>query len=434
MNKIITLLLCIFTSSLFAQTDSGTRCYTFHFQQTVIGQYHPTFNAPYSGKNSMVTKEGWHTSLTSTIFTGVRLWQGAELYFNPEIAGGSGLSFAYGMAGFPNGETFRVGNVSPTVYIARGFIRQHFALGNDKSAYAESTNQIGGQLPADRITLTAGKICMADIFDGNSYSHDPRSQFFNWALMDAGAWDYPANTRGYTYSFVAELIHPSWSLRAATSMVPEVANGPYLDLHFDKAHSETVELEKHYSFGKRTGVLRLLGYTTTAHMGSYSMVLGNLEKYDTSIVNTRAYGRRKSGFVINWEQSISDGSGVFMRGSWNDGKNETWAFTEIDNSITGGILLNGKAWKRGLDKLGFAFVVNGLSAEHRAYLAAGGYGFIIGDGKLNYANEMIAEVQYNCHLTDNFFLSPDYQFVLNPAYNKDRGPIHIIGIRGHVEF
>ena len=437
MNKATLYLFFLLPLSLLGQTNDSLKeeKYTFHFQQTVVGQYHPVFNSPYAGRNSLQSKDDWHTSLTATIFTGMRLWKGGEFYFNPEIAGGSGLSGAFGVAGFVNGETFRVGNPSPTVYVARGFFRQHIALGDKKEEYKENVNQVGGRLPADRLTFTIGKICMADIFDCNSYSHDARSQLFNWALMDAGAWDYPANVRGYTYSFVTEYIHPTWTIRAATSMVPEVANGPYLDMHFDKAHSETLEIEKHYSCGKNSGVLRVLVFTTTAHMGNYRTVLDEPVKYDTAIVNTRAYGRRKSGFSVNWEQGFGNNLGAFVRASWNDGKNETWAFTEIDQSLTGGIMIKFSGKKPDHDsKISLAFVVDGLSNDHRDYLKAGGYGFIIGDGKLNYANEMILEAQYNYQLNKYFFLSPDYQFVMNPAYNKDRGPVNVVGLRGHIEF
>jgi high affinity Mn2+ porin len=216
-------------------------------------------------------------------------------------------------------------------------------------------------------------------------------------------------------------------------MVPEVANGPYLDLHFDKAHSETVEYDKFYKWGKQPGIFRFFVYNTFAHMGNYKEATGDTQ-FHNNIALTRQYGRTKTGFAINMEQALNDESGLFMRLSWNDGTNETWAFTEIDQSASLGYSLGGKRWKRPDDRIGVAVVVNGLSPDHRNYLAAGGSGFILGDGALNYGLESIAEVYYSFHYNKYFFISPDYQFIMNPGYNKDRGPINVFGVRAHVEF
>lgn len=435
MKKLLLILSLCAACSLQAQpqSDTVTKMTSLHFQQTVVSQYHAPMDSPYSGRNSLQDEEDWQTSLTGTLFAGLRLWRGASLIFNPEIAGGSGMSSACGIAGFPNGETFRVGNPSPTVYVARLYLRQHFALGDEREEYAEGMNVVGERLPSTRLTLTAGKLCMADVFDQNAYSHDARSQFFNWSLMDAGAWDYPANTRGYTTAFIAEYVSPSLSVRAATSMVPKVANGQDLDANFRTAHSETVEVEVPYVIGGNAGKARILAFTTTAFMGRYREVLDDPGKFDTSIVMSRQYGRSKSGIVLNIEQSFGDGFGAFLRASWNDGKNETWAFTEIDHSVSGGMVVSGTGWNRSDDRFGIAGVINGISADHRAYLAAGGYGFIIGDGALTYGNEYIAEIQYCLHVTENISFTPDYQFVVNPAYNTDRGPVHVFGVRLHTE-
>lgn len=428
----------VFSVSLFAQesrpdTLSRRENWSFHFQETGIGQNHPAFRSPYSGPNSQIAEKQTKYSLTSTIFCGRRLWKGAAVYFNGEVGGGAGLGGALGIGGQPNGETYRIGDPAPVFYVARIFLRQHFAIGPDRDDNPAAANQLGDRIPRKRITLTAGKYSVSDIFDNNAYSHDPRTQFFNWSLMSAGAWDYPANVRGYTYAFTAEYVTPAWAVRAGTSMVPEVANGPYLDLHYDKAHSETVQIDKFYKTGKRSGTIRLLLYNTFAHMGNYQMAINDTQfHHDISL--TRAYGRIKTGAALNIEQEITDNSGLFMRLSWNDGLNETWAFTEIDQSASLGYSTGGKKWKRPDDRLGVAAVVNGLSKNHQAYLAAGGSGFILGDGALNYSPEAIAEVYYSICFTRNFFVTPDYQFIMNPGYNKDRGPINVFGVRAHVEF
>ncbi|MDR3678429.1 MAG: carbohydrate porin [Flavipsychrobacter sp.] len=408
--------------------------YSYHFQTTMIGQHQENFSAPYSGKNSLLTDEKLRLSATSTLFLGARLWKGAEVFFNPELSGGRGISSTTGMAGFPNGETYRIGDPEPVISISRIFLRQTFDLNSEFSNIDGGQNIHKGYVSTNRLVLTFGKFSVADIFDANTYSHDPRNQFMNWATMSAGAWDYPANTRGYTYGFVAELIKPTWSLKGAVTMVPEVANGPYMDMNIGNAHSETVEFDKKITINKRNGIIRLIGYYTQADMGNYKEATTDTQ-YHLDVTQTRSYAHAKGGFVINAEQELSNSIGVFCRYSWNDGKNETWAFTEIDRSFNIGVQVKGTGWKRPADQFGAALLLDGLSKDHRAYLTAGGYGFIIGDGQLNYGLEHVIELYYSAKLFDNFWLSPDYQFVLNPAYNKDRGPVvNIVGIRGHIEF
>lgn len=438
LRKIFTIILSTCYLSSFAQADAKredtirrNERFSCHFQLTTIGQHQLPFNDPYDGLHSLISHEPLRMSVTSTLFLGAKLWKGGELYFNPELSGGRGIGGTSGIAGFPNGEVYRVGNPEPVVTCARIFLRQAFRLQGAEEPVEDQPNQLAGKTAANRLVFTLGKFSVADMFDNNSYSHDPRSQFFNWAMMSAGAWDYPANTRGYTYGIVAELIKPAWSLKLSTAMVPEVANGPFLDLNIANAHSETVEFDRNFSLHKRPGVIRLIVYNTFAHMGNYDEAL---KEITPDVTTTREYGRTKTGFVINAEQALNDNTGMFARISWNDGQNETWAFTEVDQSVNIGIQLKGNSWKRPDDKLGIAVVVNGISEPHRGYLAAGGYGFILGDGRLNYGLESILEAYYNARLFSNFYLSPDYQFILNPGYNRDRGPVNVIGIRGHVEF
>ena len=421
-----------------AKADGEPRKWSLHFQQTVIKQWHSEFSSRYADSLlSLQSREKAKLSLTTTLFIGRRLWRGGSVVFNPEVSGGSGLSKSSGVAGALNGETFRVGSAEPVLYLARLYLQQRWALGPETSNQEDDLNQLAGPEPTHFVSVTAGKISIADYFDQNSYSHDPRTQFFNWSLMSAGGWDYPANTRGYTVGAVVEYVTPAFALRAATTLVPTTANGPLLDNRYGKAHSETIELTKAYKVAGHSGTVRLLGYRTVAPMGSYDLarqVAGRGQAPDVTQVRTD--GRTKTGFVVNAEQEISENMGLFGRYSYNDGRNETWAFTEIDRSGSVGASSTGTRWHRAEDRLGAAVVVNGISPEHRAYLAAGGQGFIIGDGQLNYALETIGEVYYSIAVPKyHAAISPDYQLVVNPAYNRDRsGPVHVVAVRLHVEF
>ena len=425
------------TLSLLAQpaaNETSPSDWTFHFQQTIITQYHPHFSAKYSGQNSLDTSEPAQTSVTSTFFVGKRLWDGTEIYFVPELAGGNGMSGTKGAAGFPNGETYRIGDPTPQVTVSRIFIRQTFALTDRDTMFSDDVDQIAGLQPSKRLTLIFGKISMTDYFDNNSYSHDPRSQFMNWALMSNGAWDYPANTRGYTWGFVSDLSLSPWAFRISGAMVPAQWNMSDMDQNIGKANSETIEIERSYEIGSQKGIIRALGFYTEARMGNYEQAL-QMPPGQIDIVPTRESGRTKHGFGLNIEQAFSDNIGFMLRAGWNDGANETWMFTEIDRTISSALLLDGALWQRKGDNIGIALALNGISQDHRNYLQAGGYGFIIGDDKLNYSPEFITELFYEFSLPEfHLFLTPDYQFVLHPAYNADRGPVHVLGMRAHVGF
>ena len=405
-----------------------------HFQQTIITQYKPSFNAPYSGKNSLSTKEETQSSITSTLFGGARLWKGAEAYFDPEISGGAGLSQTLGIAGFPNGETFRVGGVQNKIYIARLYIKQTFEWGAGKDTIEDDINQLARLRSKRYFSLVAGKFGMADFFDNNNFSHDPRAQFMNWALMDNGAWDYPANTRGYVLGLTGELGQPTWTLRLALTMVTTEANQSVWDGKIGQANTQTLEFEKRYAIDGQKGSFRVLTFLNNGKFGNYKLAVEQ-NPAAPNIDSTQHYGRHKYGFGINADQYLSKDFGVFAKASYNDGHTETWFFTEIDRSVSFGGVLKGSSWKRADDEIGLAFIANGISADHRAYLAAGGYGFIIGDGQLNYSPEFIAEFYYKINAYQKkVWLSPDYQFIIHPAYNADRGPVNVFGLRAHVEF
>ena len=416
---------------------------SLHFQMTAINQSHTAFQVKYSGPNSLIHEaERQKLSLTSTVFWGTPLWKNASFYFNPEVTGGQGLSAAKGIAGFTNGETFRIGSTAPVFYTARLFFRQHFPLGNTSyEMLNDDVNQIKEMVPTSRITIHVGKLSLSDYFDKNSISHDPRTQFINWSLMSNGAWDYPADTRGYTQAIVVELIKPNWAIRASSAMVPLKANGLQLDNNFLKAHSETIELEKKWKIDGKPGAIRLLGFHTVSQAPSYLTTIAQVKLGDSSSVAVYSgqkawgiYGGVKYGFGINMEQQISNAFSGFLKATWNDGKTATWAFTEIDNSISGGVQILGTLWKRPKDNFGLAQVINGISKDHQLFLKAGLNGFMIGDGNLNYGPESITELYYKASINKNFYLSADYQFVVNPGYNNDSGTVNVFAIRGHIEF
>lgn len=401
----------------------------WHFQLTTVTQAHPSFAAAYSGRNSLSPDSEHETTITSTLFLGARLWKGAELYVNPELSGGSGLSRAFGVAGFPNGESFRVGDPQPHVYLARLMLRQTIAAGTEMEAVADKANQLGGRRPVRRWTFTLGKFGVTDVFDDNEYSHDPRTQFLNWADWTPGAWDYPADTRGYTWGVAVEYDAESWAARLAAAAEPREANGLAMDRDLRHAYSLMGEIDRQYELSGQKGEAKVIVFYNRARMGSYREALLKAQGQTPDITATRRVGRSKWGLVLNVQQALGKSAGLFLRGSWNDGRNEAWAYAEIERSVTAG-----GAWKaRPGDEAGIAFIVNALSQEHRDYLAAGGYGFMIGDGRLRYGLETIAEAYYAALLHAHLWLTADYQFVQNPAYNRDRGPAHVFGLRLHAE-
>lgn len=403
--------------SVSQETDSVQK-YSLKFQTTSIYQYQPAFHSPYAGTNSLDPKEEKALSLTATLFLDVPLWKGATATFNPEMSGGEGLSQARGLGGFPNGETFRIGDTKPVVYVARMLLQQQFQFKKNHS-----------------LQLVFGKFGLSDYFDGNAYSHDPRTQFLNWSLMANGAWDYAANTRGYTVGFYTNYQFNTWQIRAALVAEPTYANGPNVEFSFKDSNALNIEIEKKITYQNNdTSIIKLLGFRNVAKMGNYDEANSNFTTIP-DIKSTRKNGRTKYGIGINADYTHADSWGIFARMSYNDGENETWAFTEIDKSASLGINIKGKMWNRANDFAGIAIVANGLSKSHEEYQRLGGNGFMIGDGTLNYATEKIAEVFYSFLIPNTHFtISPDYQFAINPAYNKDRGPVHFFALRFHAEF
>jgi high affinity Mn2+ porin len=345
---------------------------------------------------------------------------------------GFGLNDATGAAGFPNGEAFRLGTDLPNVTFARAFFRQHFALGDSVETVADDALQLPGERPVERLTLTVGKLSAKDIFDRNAYANDPRTEFLNWSLMANGAWDYPADALGFMPGAALEWNASTFAVRAGTFLVPRYANGVSLDQSFTRSWSTVVEVEHRHQLGERPGAVRGLAFVTQAQMGNYAATVNN-PAFGGSLLATRAW-RHKAGGGVNLEQEITPSLGAFLRAGWNDGQNQTWMFTDIDRSASAGLSLKGAAWHRADDTLGLAGVVNEISGEHRRFLALGGTGITVGDGHLNYAPEIIFETYYDARLPWNVRAAVDFQFITNPAYNRDRGPVPVIAGRLHWEY
>lgn len=416
-------------------TSNQVEWYSVHAQGTVISQKHDVFPAPYTGAFDVPPHEDWKTSVTGTLFLGLRLpWAGGEIYCDPEISGGEGFGGVTGIAGFPNGEIPRVGTPEPEPYIARGFIRQTFGLGGEREHAEADQNQLAGYRDTRRLVVSFGRFAATDFFDNNAYARDPRTQFQNWSLMDNGAWDYPADTRGYTYGLVGELYQDNWTLRYGAFAMPKAANGSTIDWELPKALGQAVEFEQRWTIPNLGGgAARPMAYLNTAHMGNYRQAILLPGPAGPDVTLTRTY-TIKYGFGVSAEQAITSDLGLFARLGWNDGHTESFCFTEIDRTASLGASLKGARWHRPDDVVGLAGAINALAKNHRDYIGAGGHGFIIGDGWLpHYAPEQILEAYYLAKVVDHVFVTADVQYIRHPAYNADRGPIFVGAVRVHVE-
>lgn len=401
------------------------------YQATSVGQYHGTFPAAYSSPFSLQTYMERDVSLTTTLFFGLRLHRNSVLYFNPEVAGGKGLSGVTGLANSSNGELPRVASAMPKPYVARLYLSQDVPFGHETEAVESDENQLAGPRSVNRYNLTVGRFTVTDFFDNNRYSHDPRTQFMGWAVMFNGAWDYPADVRGYTWGWVHQVHTRHWSFRYASAAMPRVANGLRFDRRLFRNRGDVFEVERRW----KSGAVRLMGYQNHANAGTYADAVRQAETVGgvPDVTATRRNGTRKYGFGANFEQAITPEIGIFGRLGWNDGKTESFAFTAIDRLATAGISITGAKWRRKSDTLATELTLGGISGVHALYLARGGHDFLIGDGRLRYAPETISETYYSAKVFPWLFASIDVQHVNNPAYNRDRGPVWIPSLRLHVE-
>jgi hypothetical protein len=407
-------------------------------QSTVVWQHLPDFRRPYAGGRSLRAGPDDAVSHSYTLYTGMRVLPWLDVYADPEMIRGEGIGGGTGLAGYTNGEVIRNPQAGQAPYLARAFLRATIPLGESTEPTEPDLLQVGGVEPTRRIVLTGGVLAAADVFDTNRYANSTRTQFLNWSFLNDTAWDFAADTRGYTRGGAVEWIDDGWAVRAGAFQMPAVANG--LDLDGDLLHSngEQIEVEGRPTLlADRPTVVRGMAYLNHARMGSYraALALAGRTRSTPDVTRTRTSDASKYGFTLNVEQPLTrDGeTGLFARAGWNDGATETFCFTEADWALSAGAQVGGGAWRRGDDRLGAAVAVNGLSAAHRDYLAAGGLGFELGDGKLAYRPETIVEAYYLVQPLRWAAVTVDYQLVADPGDNRARGPVSVVSIRVHLQ-
>jgi high affinity Mn2+ porin len=407
-------------------------------QLNFIFQTHPDFYAAYSGKNSLSPHYEKATSRVMTLYTSVRLSNSTEVIVDIEEAGGAALSTGLGLAGNTDLDIVRNPLLSKAPYLGRGMIQKVFALSKDKIENERSFLSLFDELPRRRLEIRFGKFSMPDFFDQNSAGSDTHFQFMNWTIDNSGAWDYAADTRGYTVGFVADYEDRNWGFRFAEGLMPKVANGIDLVWKPWQAHAENWEYElRHGVIPKKAGVVRLLAYTNYANMGIYRDAVAQFREGLVAvpdITNHPWHITRKYGFGINVEQDLTRYLTAFARWGWDNGKTESFAYTEVDSTFAEGVRVTGAKWHRKQDRAGVALVSNGIKKDHQIYLADGGLGFLLGDGRLNYGRENIVESYYTAHVWRGIYVAPGVQYIVNPGYNRDRGPVVVPTLRLHGEF
>jgi len=427
--------------------DAGTEAMFPHFKSTrfwltgqanFIFQTHPPFPALYSGTHSLSPNYDKATSRVLTLYTGVRLSSSTELLVDIEEAGGSALTSGFGLAGNTDLDIVRNPLLSKAPYLSRGMIHKVFALSKDKVENQRSALSLFDELPRRRLEIRFGKFSMPDFFDVNSVGSDTHFQFINWTTDNNGAWDYAADTRGYTVGLTADYEDRNWGFRFAEVLMPKVANGIDLVWRPWQVHAENFEYElRHGLIPKKAGVVRLLAYTNYANMGIYRQANAQFEEGLVTvpdITNHPWHITRKYGFGANVEQNLAPNLTAFARFGWDNGKTESFAYTEVDSTFATGLGANGALWHRRQDRAGVAIVTNGICKDHQEYLRLGGLGFLLGDGNLNYGRENIVETYYTAHVWRGIYVAPGVQHINDPGYNRDRGPVVVPTFRLHVEF
>ncbi len=407
-------------------------------QANFIFQAHGDFPALYNGPNSLQNTGETALSRVFTLYTGVAITHSTGLLFDVESAGGQGISNALGLAGFTNVDVVRNPQLGATPYVARIMLHETIALSDDAVKQERTPFSLAKSVPKRRLEIRAGKLSLADFFDTNEVGGDSHLQFTNWTTVNNGAYDYAADTRGYTYGVILEYQQPQFGIRFGEVLMPKVANGLDLDWNLRRAHSENLELEFRPSLlPSHATTIRPLFYWNTANMGDYQEAITAFENgidAQPDITAHRHQGTLKYGYGLNIEQELPANFRMFLRIGWNEGQHESFAYTEVNNTVSFGFDLAGNRWRRQLDKIGSAFGSNGLSSEHAEYLQLGGEGFLLGDGNLRYGREMIWESYYTAHLWRGVFASSQLQFINNPGYNQDRGRVWVPGLRLHVDF
>jgi high affinity Mn2+ porin len=421
--------------ALADDSDSKPETWAIHGQATFVLQAHPDFRSSFEGPNSLHHRAEAKETFDATLYAGVRPWSGAEIWINPEIDQGFGLSNTLGVAGFPSGEAYKVGKAEPYAKLPRWFLRQTINLGGDSEKADADLNQLGGRHSSNRLVVTLGKFSVVDVFDTNEQAHDPRSDFMNWTIIDAGTFDYAANAWGYTYGAAAELYAGSWAFRAGAFDLSDVPNSERLDPRFSQYEFDG-EIEHRHSILGQPGKVKVTLFLNHGRMGRFedAIRLAQLTGEPADIAAVRRM-RDRAGISFNLEQQLSKSTSLFVKGGVANGNIEPYEFTDVDRTVAAGVTVKGKGWGRDDDTVGFAGVVNGISRVHQQFLNAGGLGILVGDGQLPHPGpEYIAEAYYDVALTKPLHLSLDAQFVAHPGYNRNRGPVPVGGVRLHAQF
>lgn len=415
--------------------DPPGQQWAIHAQATFVLQSNARFRSPYQGPNSLDSRPHAKETFDLTGYFGVKPWAGAEIWVNPEIDQGFGLSNTLGAAGFPSGEAYKVGKADPYAKLPRWFLKQTIGLGGEKEKVDPDLNQLRGHQSADRLVLWLGKFSVVDVFDTNEQAHDPRSDFMNWTIIDAGTFDYAANAWGYTYGAAAELYEENWTVRAGAFDLSDVPNSTRLDPTFGQYELDG-EVEHRHSIGGHPGKVKLTLFVNHGRMGRFAdaIALAQSTGRPADIAAVRRM-RNRMGVSFNVEQQVADAVSIFVKGGVANGNIEPYEFTDVDHTLAAGVTVKGKGWGRPDDTVGVASVINGITRVHQGFLDAGGLGILIGDGKLPHPGpEEIVEAYYDFGLTKQLHLSLDGQLIAHPGYNRDRGPVPVGGIRMHAEF
>jgi len=419
-----------------ATDEAAEDWWGLHGQTTFVTQYHPGFHSAFRGPNSLDPQAQARETWDLTLYGGLRLWRGAELWVNPEVDQGFGLSNTLGVAGFTSGEAYKVGADVPYVQLPRLFVRQTINLGDEVAHVEAGLNQLASSQTANRVVVTVGKFSVVDVFDTNRYAHDPRNDFLNWSIIDVGAFDYAADAWGYTYGAAVEWYQQWWTIRTGLFTLSKVPNSKVLENKVFDQYQVDLEVEARHTLVGQPGKLKLLSFLSHGRMGRYAdataIALQTGMPVDIAAVRT---AHNRVGVSLNPEQQLIEGLGVFAKAGWSQGAFEAFEFTDINKTVSLGLSFTGTRWGRPDDTVGVAVAVNDASGSAKQFFAAGGLGILVGDGQLVHSGpEYIVETYYNLAVFRFVKLSLDYQFVNNPAYNRDRGPVSIFGFRAHGEF
>ncbi len=435
--------------------DATPQCFNLHAQTTLIAQGDPAFAANYSGPNSLNSAGERQETVVADLFVGRRLWQGAELHMDALMWEGFGLSQTFGIEDFPNGDAYKAGTDIPDFMFSHLFIRQTFGFGGEQENVPDGQFTLAGKQDVSRLTFTVGRFTPSDMFDPNTYAKDPHTQFMNWAAATNITWDYPADPVGYTTGITAELNQPDWTLRYGWFQMPGEENFFTADDRvlcwpsqgdggeFWKSWGMALEFERRYKINDRPGAIRSLAWLNEANMASFNIATAllranppdlNVPAGSSVTVPAAAFGYRyKYGFGLNWEQEVAKDVGVFSRLGWNDGKEVAWVYTDVNWSVSLGTSVKGAKWDRPDDVFGLLGILSGASAEQIQFLKVGGTGILNGDGNLTYGTEKVIETFYDIPIGKGCRFAFDYQFIGDPAFNADRGPVNVFAVRLHWE-